>query len=119
MVEIARVLATTLKILAAEVLRLEIREKEIGERYYRDIRREVGYMDVKSKGTYFRLVEQAGLRIDYFNSTNSIVRRRQFSPVRDLFGAANLLHFVCSRPAGSSDDRQLTTITATEVRIQQ
>lgn len=82
------------KIFLSKIFRFDIREKEYGEKYDDKNKIEVPYIDIKSKKTWDKIVEQSGFEVELFNSKYGIRDKRKFSLFKDYIGASNYLFFV-------------------------
>lgn len=84
------------KIFLSKIFRFNIPEKEYGEKYDENDT-ETPYIDIKSKKTWDKLVEQSGLEVELFSSKYAIRDKRKFSLFKDYFGASNYLFFVLKK----------------------
>ena len=91
-------LLTLARIWTSTVLRAPVPEKETGEFYSSRPEYEAAYTDIKTPAAYRRMVEEAGLRLEAFNSRRGIEHGRKYRPLLDLHEPENFVFFVCRRP---------------------
>ncbi len=85
------------KISSAKLLHMNIREKELGEKYDDRLGSEAPYLDIKTRRIWDKIIKGSGFKIIYFNSRHGIMDKRSYSRLKDSFCGENYLFFVLEK----------------------